>query len=188
MSAQHDLFGVAPACPAGLTLVTEAVSHEEAARLEGLVDAAPLAPFRFQRWTGRRLTASYGAAYDHAAGRRVEDAPFPAWLHRLAQEIAPLVGVAADQCVQALLIRYDPGAGIGWHRDRPHYGEVLGLSLSAPATMRFRRRSAGGFDRVNVPLPPRSLYRLSGEAREQWEHSIAPMEVTRRSITLRTLR
>jgi alkylated DNA repair protein (DNA oxidative demethylase) len=86
-----------------------------------------------------------------------------------------------------LLIRYDPGAGIGWHRDRPVFEHVIGVSLGAPATMRFRRRKPGGFDRASAGLSPRSIYHLSGEARYQWEHSIAEMTVTRWSITFRSL-
>ena len=88
--------------------------------------------------------------------------------------------------MQALLIRYDPGAGIGWHRDRPVFEHVVGVSLGVPATMRFRRRRPGGFDRASVPLAPRSAYHLSGEARHGWEHSIAEMEETRWSITFRS--
>jgi hypothetical protein len=34
---------------------------------------------------------------------------------------------------------------------------------------------------------PRSIYHLKGEARHQWEHSIAEMEMTRWSITFRSL-
>jgi len=86
------------------------------------------------------------------------------------------------------VIRYDPGAGIGWHRDRPQYGEVIGLSLGNPATLRLRRRTGEGFERRNLELAPRSLYLLSGEVRAEWQHSIAPLDVTRRSITFRTLR
>ena len=56
-----------------------------------------------------------------------------------------------------------------------------------PATMRFRRRRPGGFDRSSVLLAPRSIYHLAGEVRHEWEHSIAAMEVTRWSITLRSL-
>jgi alkylated DNA repair dioxygenase AlkB len=54
--------------------------------------------------------------------------------------------------------------------------------------MRLRRRTESGFERRNLALPPRSLYRLSGEVRWDWEHSIAPLEQTRWSVTLRTLR
>jgi len=100
---------------------------------------------------------------------------------------AGFAGLPPDELAQALLIRYDPGAGIGWHRDRPVFEHVLGISLGAPATMRFRRRRRGGFDRAAVFLAPRSIYHLTGEARHQWEHSIAPMEVTRWSITFRSL-
>ena len=53
--------------------------------------------------------------------------------------------------------------------------------------MRFRRRSAGGFDRASAELTPRSIYHLSGEARHDWEHSIAEMNVTRWSTTFRSL-
>jgi hypothetical protein len=62
-----------------------------------------------------------------------------------------------------LVLRYDPGAGIGWHRDRPVFEHVLGISLSAAAVIQFRRRRPGGFDRMSALLPPRSIYHLTGE-------------------------
>jgi len=192
MERQGDLFGQdsgpAASGPAGLSLVGEAVSLAEEAELAAFIDAAPLEPFQFGQWQGKRLTFSYGSAYDFERGRIKEAPPLPNWLLRLRERLAERVRMEAEALVQALLIRYDPGAGIGWHRDRPQYGEVLGLSLSAPALLRLRRRSAAGFERRSIPLPPRSLYRLAGEVRWEWEHSIAPMDVTRRSITLRTLR
>ena len=86
-----------------------------------------------------------------------------------------------------LLARYDPGAGIGWHRDRPQFEDVVGISLGAPAIMRFRQRTDSGFRRAHVPLEPRSAYLLSGEVRHDWEHSIAPGKALRFSITFRTL-
>jgi DNA oxidative demethylase len=89
--------------------------------------------------------------------------------------------------VQALLIRYDPGAGIGWHRDRLVFEHVIGVSLGAPATMRFRRRRSGGFGRASASLAARSIYHMIGEARHEWEHSIAEIGVTRCSITFRSL-
>ena len=89
--------------------------------------------------------------------------------------------------MQALLIRYDPGAGIGWHKDRPAFEHVIGVSLGAPTTMRFRRRRGGRFERVNVPLAPRGAYHLTGASRHEWEHSIAAMERTRWSVTFRSL-
>src|SRR6476660_8651473 len=98
--------------------------------------------------------------------------PLLAWLLPLRAKAARFANISAEDLVQALFIRYDPGAGIGWHRDRPVFEHVVGISLGAPATMRFRRRRAGGFDRASAELGPRSIYHLSGEARHKWEHSI----------------
>ena len=53
--------------------------------------------------------------------------------------------------------------------------------------MRFRRRAGAKFERVTLPLEPRGAYHLSGDARHEWEHSIAEMDRTRHSITFRTL-
>jgi alkylated DNA repair protein (DNA oxidative demethylase) len=187
MTEQGELFAASPIVP-GLVLVEDAVSEAEEVDLEALIDAAPLAPFEFGQWRGKRLTANYGSAYDYQRARPKDAPPLPGWLADLRERLAPQVGREPSAFVQGLLIRYDPGAGIGWHRDRPQYGEVLGLSLSHPATLRLRRRTADGFERRSVELPPRSLYLLTGEVRDGWEHSIAPMDVVRRSVTLRTMR
>ena len=189
MTLQGDLFAShAPAAVPGLLLVPDAIGPADEARLCAHIDAAPLAPFEFGQWRGKRLTTHYGSAYDFARGRLDQAPPLPEWLLALRARLAPLAGLDPSALEAALLIRYDPGAGIGWHRDRPQYGEVLGLSLGAPCVMRLRRRTADGFERRKVALPPRSLYRLSGEVRWEWEHSIAPIDATRRSVTFRTLR
>jgi len=86
-----------------------------------------------------------------------------------------------------LVTEYQPGAGIGWHRDRPQFGEVVGVSLLSPCVLRFRRRLGQGWERANLPAEPRSAYLLNGPARSQWEHSIAPMQALRYSITFRRL-
>nr|WP_272916585.1 alpha-ketoglutarate-dependent dioxygenase AlkB [Tsuneonella aeria] len=157
--------------------------------MERRIDAAPLTPFQFGQWEAKRLTANYGSAYDYQRARPISAPTMPDWLVDLRNALAPAFGLSPEAFVQGLAIRYDPGAGIGWHRDRPQYGQVIGLSLSTPATIRFRRRRAdGAFDRRPVLLPPRSAYLLDGPARTDWQHSIAPMTATRRSVTFRTLR
>ena len=89
--------------------------------------------------------------------------------------------------MQALLIEYGVGAGIGWHKDRPVFEHVVGVSLGAETIMRFRRRAGPGFERASVPLAARSIYHLDGEARRDWEHSIADMPAPRWSVTFRSL-
>lgn len=187
MPQQGLLFDTGPVLP-GLLFVEDAIDPATEAALEQRIDAVPLAPFQFGQWEGKRLTAHYGSAYDYQHARPVPAPDLPDWLVALRATLLPRLEREPGQFGQALLIRYDPGAGIGWHRDRPHYDEVVGLSLGAPAVLRLRRRTADGFDRRKVELPPRSAYLLSGEVRENWEHSIAPIDATRRSITFRSLR
>ena len=185
IASQPDLFDQPRL--AGLSQADAFVTPGEEQMLVASIDAAELSPFRFHGWLGKRLTASYGWHYDFDDASFARAEPIPDWLLPLRAAAARFARLLPGELVQALLIRYDPGAGIGWHRDRPVFEHVLGVSLGAPATMRFRRRQRGGFDRASVFLAPRSIYHLTGEARHKWEHSIAPMEVTRWSITFRSL-
>ena len=185
IAVQPDLFGEAGL--AGLSQADAFVTSSEEQMLIASIDAAELSPFRFHGWLGKRLTASYGWRYDFDDASFAPAEAIPDWLLPLRTKAARFAGLQPGELVQALLIRYDPGAGIGWHRDRPVFEHVLGISLGAPATMRFRRRKPGGFDRVSALLAPRSIYHLTGEARHDWEHSIAAMEARRWSITFRSL-
>jgi DNA oxidative demethylase len=182
---QADLFG-ALGLP-GLRQGEDIVTASEERTLIASIDRTALSPFRFHGWEGKRLTISFGWRYDFDTGSFDPTDPIPDWLWPLREKAARFAGVRPDELVQALLIRYDPGASIGWHRDRSVFDHVVGISLGAPATMRFRRRRPDGFDRASAFLAPRSVYHLTGEARHEWEHSIAGMEVTRWSITFRGL-
>ena len=93
----------------------------------------------------------------------------------------------ADSFEHVLINKYEPGAGIGWHRDRPQFDEVVGVSLLAPCSLRFRRESGETWNRLSAILEPRSAYLLSGPSRREWQHSILPLDLLRYSITFRTL-
>lgn len=185
MTTVSDLFATSPL--PGFDLRPDLLDAAEEHALIGRIDEARPSPFRFQQWTGKRLTRSYGWDHDFETGRFAMTDPIPDWLLPLRERAARFAGLDPEALAQALIIRYDPGAGIGWHRDRPVFGHVVGISLGAPVTLRFRRRRAGGFERIAAPLSPRSIYHLDGEARNDWEHSIAPIEETRWSISFRSL-
>lgn len=184
-AAQPDLFGEGRL--SGLFQADTIVTPDEALNLVAAIDAADLAPFCFHGRFGKRLTVSYGWGYDFDDASLARLPPIPDWLLPLRAKAARFAQLQPDEFVQALLIRYDPGAGIGWHRDRPVFEHIVGISLGAAATMRFRRRGPDGFDRATAELAPRSIYHLTGDARHKWEHSIAPMPATRWSITFRSL-
>lgn len=171
----------------GLSFREELISKREEARLVEVIGRMELTPFRFQGWAAKRLTRTFGWRYDFDDCSFYQSDALPEWLLGARARVALFAGVAENDFVHALVTRYDPGAPIGWHRDRPHFDTVAGISLASEATLRFRRRSGKGFQRASIQLPPRSAYVLRCEARNEWEHSIAPAERLRYSITFRTL-
>jgi len=163
--------------------ISEAAEQALVERLAGV----DLSPFRFHGWLGNRKTKSFGWRYDFEDASFSPAEPVPEWLQPLRAQAAVFAGLQPDDFVHVLLARYDPGAGIGWHRDRAVFDQVVGISLGTPATLRFRRRKPGGFERANLEVAPRSAYLLSGEARWDWEHRITPGDQLRFSITFRAL-
>ena len=68
------------------------------------------------------------------------------------------------------------------------WGErILGLSLGSDTVMQFTRE--GDLRLIEVPLPRRSLYVMSGASRNEWMHGIESKDVKGRRlvVTLREL-
>jgi len=187
MASQTDLFDP-PLEPAGLRHTPELIGPAAQARLISALADLPFAPFEFQGWLGARRIVSFGSRYDFSRGRLEPTEPLPPILCGLADRAAAFAGLDPGAIAQALVTEYQPGAGIGWHRDRPQYDKVVGVSLGSPCRMRFRQRTETGWRRCSLALEPGSAYLLNGPARTDWEHSIAPMTALRYSITFRTLR
>jgi DNA oxidative demethylase len=172
---------------AGLRYAEDVIEEDEERALISELSAADLSPFRFHGWLGNRKTQSFGWRYDFDDASFAPAEPIPDWLQPLRERAGAFAGLEPGDFVHVLLARYDPGAGIGWHRDRDVFDKVVGISLGTPATLRFRRRTEMGFQRARLELMSRSAYLLSGEARHEWEHSISPGHSLRFSITFRTL-
>ena len=188
MSAQTDLFGVAPTWPAGFRYEAGVITADEEGALLDEFRPLPFREFEFQGYTGRRRVVSFGWRYDFTERvlHRLDD--LPPFLHALRDRAARFADVAPDSLQQALVTEYSAGAGIGWHRDRPEFGDVIGVSLVSPCTFRLRRRAGARWERASLTAEPRSLYLLRGAARTEWEHSIPAVEELRYSITFRNLR
>jgi len=182
---QTDLFS--QPLLAGLELREDFISRDEERALLRKLQAMDLAPFRFHGWTGNRKTQSYGWRYDFDDASFRPTETIPEWLGPVRDQAAAIADVQPSDIAHVLIARYDPGAGIGWHKDRSVFEKVIGISLNSSATLRFRQRDGSGFRRFSLPVEPRSAYLLSGEARHEWEHSIVPGEDLRFSITFRTL-
>jgi alkylated DNA repair dioxygenase AlkB len=186
---QPDLFGAAsePSPPPGFRYEPDFVSESEQGALVGFLETLPLAPFEFRNFRGNRRVAAFGYRYDYNKLALEPAAPMPAELLDLRDRAARWAGADPARFCQILVNEYRPGAPIGWHKDKPQFDQVLGVSLLAPANFRLRRSRGNGWERRSVRVEPRSIYLLSGEVRREWQHSIAPLTVLRYSITLRSL-
>lgn len=174
--------------PDGFVYRPDLIDAEEESQLVGEIETLPFQEFEFYGYRGKRRVVSFGERYDFSEGRLEKAAPFPAFLRPVTEKAAGLVGVPPEHFVHILVTEYTPGSPIGWHRDRPVFDEICGISLLSPCLLRFRRRFNEGFERYEMELAPRSAYVLSGEVRRQWDHSIPPVDALRYSITFRTLR
>ncbi|HEV8471841.1 MAG TPA: alpha-ketoglutarate-dependent dioxygenase AlkB [Methylomirabilota bacterium] len=160
---------------------------EERALVEGL-RALAFGEVRMRGQVARRRTAHFGWTYGYETLRIEPGPPLPPFLLPLREAAARLAGVRPEAMAEALLTHYPAGAGIGWHRDAPAFGVVVGISLLGACRLRFQRGHAGARESRALTLAPRSAYVLAGAARWQWQHTIPPTKEERFSITFRTLR
>jgi alkylated DNA repair dioxygenase AlkB len=183
----EDLFGRSNSLPDGFRYQADLVSAGEEESLARELAALPFEPFDFHGYKANRQVVGFGFRYDYGSRQVIDAPPLPSFLDPLRGKIADTFGRKAEAFQQVLINEYRPGAGIGWHRDKPQFDEVVGVSLLAPCMFRFRRRNGDGWDRVSLLVEARSAYLLSGPSRTVWEHSIPPLDRHRYSITFRTL-
>lgn len=186
--SQTSLFPPAPAAPDGLKHRPDLVSPEQETALARRLEELPFQAFAFRGFEGRRRVVSFGWRYDFNSSRLEPTEPMPDFLLPLRDKAAAFARRPAADFAHALVTEYGPGAPIGWHRDRPEFGEVVGVSLLSPCTFRLRRKRGSGWERASFTAEPRSAYLLSGPARSEWEHSVPPVQALRYSVTFRTLR
>jgi len=184
---QNDLFAPEPAWPAGFAYQADLIAPADEAALLRDLEALPFQPFDFRGFLAKRHVAWFGWRYDYAGGQLRDSEPIPPFLLPLRTHAAAFAGVEPESLQQVLINQYAPGAGIGWHRDKPMFGDVIAGSLAAPCTLRLRRKQGNGWERASVHVQPRSAYLLRGEARWDWQHSIPPVNELRYSVTFRTL-
>ena len=164
------------------------LDHAEEAALISHLRALPFRDFEFHGYTGKRRVVSFGWKYDFFSAKLRQADAIPEYLLPLRSRAASFANMEPEAFPHALVTEYGPGAGIGWHRDKAVFGEVVGISLLASCVLRFRRKNDRKWERVNVLTEPRSAYHLTGPARTEWQHSILRVDELRYSITFRTMR
>jgi alkylated DNA repair protein (DNA oxidative demethylase) len=166
----------------------EVITREEESTLLGRLTALRWDPIVLHGQTARRTARHFGVGYDYQSRTPRPGEPIPAWIEPSRRAASELANLDPADLVEVLLQRYPPGSTIGWHRDAPAFGIVVGISLLGMARLRFQRGRREERRTSDVQLAPRSGYVLAGEARCSWEHSIPPTKELRYSITFRTLK
>ena len=191
MAEQRSLFARTPSLPDGLIYRLDFLSPDEERVLLDEIARLPLAEARYKAFTAKRRIVSYGAGYDFDRNDLAEAPPLPPFLLALREKAAGFADLPAQRLTQALVSEFRPCTTLGWHRDAPPFGTVVGISLAAPCRLRFRPyppkpgRAVDGFE---LRLEPRSIYVLRDDARWRWQHHVPPTKALRYSITFRTLR
>ena len=115
--------------PEGFVYREDVLSSDEEARLvEGLRTLA-FGEVRMRGQVARRRTIHFGWTYGYETWRVEPGPPIPEFLVGLRALPARVAGVEGDALAEVLVTHYPPGAGIGWHRDAPAFGVVVGVSL-----------------------------------------------------------
>src|SRR5690242_21668519 len=139
MGANFDLFeGVSAAAippsslPPGFRYTRDIITPAEEAMLASEIARLELQPFEFHGYLGLRRIHAFGYRYDYQSGTVANAEPIPDFLQSLRHKVADFAGRSADEFRQVLATEYAPGAPIGWHRDKPQFGIVAGVSLISP--------------------------------------------------------
>jgi alkylated DNA repair dioxygenase AlkB len=127
--------------PEGMRYRSELIPVSEEVALLEHVRQLPFKEFEFHGYKGKRRTVSFGWQYEFSGrGRLREATDIPKFLLPLRVAVAAFAQIEPEMLQHVLVVEYGPGAGIGWHRDKPVFGEVIGVSLLAPCVLRFRRK------------------------------------------------
>ena len=189
MLDQFSLFGDKPDSnlPEGFRYQPAVIPFTSETTLLDEIRALPFREFEFHGYTGKRRVVSFGWQYDFSARQLKKVDDMPAFLLDLREIAAEFADMKAAELQQVLVTEYAAGAGIGWHKDKAVFGQVVGISLLSPCTFRLRRKKGEGWERVSIVAEPRSAYLLSGPSRTEWEHSSPEVDALRYSVTFRNL-
>jgi hypothetical protein len=119
-----DLFGK-PELPDGFHYLPDVLSPAEENAFVRQFEKLPLKPFEFHGYLGNRRIYSFGHRYIFAGQEPRADPSIPDYLRPLTEIANQISGMPAEAFEQLMVTEYAPGAGIGWHRDRPTFDAIV---------------------------------------------------------------
>jgi alkylated DNA repair dioxygenase AlkB len=159
-----SLFELPANVPEGFFYKRNFVSATEEQELIKQIQKLSLVSFKYYQFTGKRRTASFGRQYEFGRDEIARASDIPEFLLPLRERAGNLFEIDVNSVAQASIVEYPVGAPIGWHRDIPQFGIIIGVSLGAVCRMRLREYRRRGpkasrrADGVSIELQPRSIY------------------------------
>jgi alkylated DNA repair dioxygenase AlkB len=153
----------------GLSYVEDFLTESDHDQMLAVIDAQP--------WLSelKRRVQHYGYKYDYKSRfvdvtMRLGDLPL--WAAAVGRRLLE-AGHVSEMPDQVIVNEYLPGQGIASHVDCiPCFtGTIAAVTLGSACVMDFTHKSSR--QRIPVPLRPRSLILMTGEARYDWLHGIA---------------
>lgn len=184
----RTLFDLAVPSIDGFRYEPDFITQPEEAALIEAVHNLPFGSVVFRGVEARRRVVQFGWDYEFGSRTATPAEPVPGFVVPLQHRAGDLIGMPPERLEEVLVTEYQPGAGIGWHRDAPPFGVVVGVSLASPCRLRLRPRAGVAGTPVSIDLELRSVYVFAGAVRTDWEHSIPATKQLRYSITFRTMR
>ncbi|WP_212631994.1 alpha-ketoglutarate-dependent dioxygenase AlkB [Pseudomonas sp. KB-10] len=189
---QIDLFGhdEGQAIP-GLSYEPGFLTEDEEQELLRIIRTLDLHPVQYKEFESRCKIISYGGLYDFSTNTVKPSVELDPRFYPIRKRVADWLNVEEQKIEHLLVTEYEPGTQLGWHRDVPYYEEVVGISLGSSAVIGFRPYPPSQLTNrhaVKLEVIPRSIYKMEGPARWDWQHSVPPVKDRRWSITLRIKR
>lgn len=184
---QAPLFDFRKSYPNGFVYEPNFISADEEAALTAAIEKLELRNAPYKEYVANRRIKNFGWSYDPETSQLVEQEPLPDFLRPLATRIAAYLGTPKSRVIEALVTKYQPGTGVGWHRDNEKIEKVVGISLAGWCDFQLRKIGVDEDEPLTVTVEPRSVYVMQGESRWDYLHRVVPTKTLRYSITFRTL-
>jgi alkylated DNA repair dioxygenase AlkB len=187
---QPTLFDTSQSLPNGFVYRPDFLTKEEETVLIGYIEDLPLVHATQGEYIAKRRLMNFGWSFGTAYGELIAGPSLPPFLRPLQRKVAKWLDIPAHCVVEALITEYSDGAAIGWHCDNEPCESIVGISLSGWCSLRLRplrSRLRTRSEVISLPVERRSVYVMQHESRWLFQHSVAPVEALRYSITLRTL-